>query len=427
MNIKAIVTNAALITSLVFSLNASSAEIIDRVAVVVDDDVIMETELQERIQQIAYKAQQQGSQLPPASEVRKQIMDQMILESLQQQMGRRAGVRISDQQLNQAMTTVAKGMGSSLDQFRQTLEADGSYNETREQIRRELILRQVQSGNISGKVIITDQEVDAYLDSVEGDVLKALQYRVTHIMLPLEEGKDIADGEILLSKATTEINAGIPLLQWLDIHNRSGKSPLQGGDLGWRKADDLPSIFADVVPTLSKGEAIGPIESGAGLHVVQVTSITGGEKLIEQTHARHILVKPSQVRSDQQCEDLLADLRNQIVNGNSDFADLAKTHTEDIGSAQEGGDLGWASPGQFVPAFEEALARTNIDEVTRPFKSQFGWHIIQVLERRQHDVSQDLLRQQAYGKLYDRKFATELETWLTRIRDEAYVDIKTTS
>ncbi|MFQ3324974.1 MAG: peptidyl-prolyl cis-trans isomerase SurA [Pseudomonadales bacterium] len=427
MNIKAIVTNAVLITSLIFSLNASSAEVIDRVAVVVDDDVIMATELEERVQQIAYKAQQQGSQLPPASEIRKQVMDQMILESLQLQMGRRAGVRISDQQLNQAMDTVAKNMGSSLDQFRQSLEADGSYNETREQIRRELILRQVQSGNISGKVIITDLEVDAYLDSVEGDVLKALQYRVTHIMLPLEEGEDKAGGKVLLSKAATEINDGVPLLQWLDIHNRSGKAPLQGGDLGWRKTDDLPSIFAEIVPTLDKGEAIGPIESGAGLHVVQVTSISGGEKLIEQTHARHILVKPSQVRSDQQCEDLLADLRSQIINGDADFADLAQANTEDIGSAQEGGDLGWASPGQFVPAFEEALARTNIDEVTMPFKSQFGWHIIQVLERRDHDVSQDLLRQQAYGKLYERKFSTELETWLQRIRDEAYVDIKATS
>ncbi|MFT6310691.1 MAG: peptidyl-prolyl cis-trans isomerase SurA [Porticoccus sp.] len=427
MNIKAIVTNAVLITSLLFSLNASSAEVIDRVAVVVDDDVIMATELEERVQQIAYKAQQQGSQLPPASEIRKQVMDQMILESLQLQMGRRAGVRISDQQLNQAMATVAKGMGSSLDQFRQSLEADGAYNEAREQIRRELILRQVQSGNISGKVIITDLEVDAYLDSVEGDVLKALQYRVTHIMLPLEEGEDKAGGKVLLSTAATEINDGVPLLQWLDIHNRSGKAPLQGGDLGWRKTDDLPSIFAEIVPTLDKGEAIGPIESGAGLHVVQVTSISGGEKLIEQTHARHILVKPSQVRSDQQCEDLLADLRSQIINGDADFADLAQANTEDIGSAQEGGDLGWASPGQFVPAFEEALARTNIDEVTMPFKSQFGWHIIQVLERRDHDVSQDLLRQQAYGKLYERKFSTELETWLQRIRDEAYVDIKATS
>jgi peptidyl-prolyl cis-trans isomerase SurA len=427
MNIKTIASTAALITSLIFSLNTNSAQIIDRVAVVVDDDVIMETELEERILQITYKAQQQGSQLPPATEVRKQVIDQMILESLQQQMGRRAGVRISDQQLNQAMTTVAKGMGTSLDQFRQTLEADGSYDETRNQVRRELILRQVQSGNISGKVIITDQEVDAYLDSVEGDALKALQYRVTHIMLPLEAGDNKINGEKLLTTATKEINDGVPLLQWLDIHNRSGKAPLQGGDLGWRKTDDLPSIFADIVPKLSKGEAIGPIVSGAGLHVVQVTSITGGAKLIEQTHARHILVKPSQVRTDQQCEKLLADLRKQIVNGNADFADLAKTHTEDIGSAQEGGDLGWASPGQFVPAFEEALARTEINEVTQPFKSQFGWHLIEVLERRQHDVSQDLLRQQAYGKLYDRKFSTELETWLTRIRDEAYVDIKTTS
>jgi peptidyl-prolyl cis-trans isomerase SurA len=427
MNIKAIVTNAALVTSLLFSLNASSAQVIDRVAVVVDDDVIMATELEERVQQIAYKAQQQGAQLPPASEVRKQVIDQMILESLQLQMGSRAGVRISDQQLNQAMATVAKGMGSSLDQFRQSLEADGAYNEAREQIRRELILRQVQSGNISGKVIITDLEVDAYLDSVEGALLKALQYRVTHIMLPIEEGADKAAGKVLLSTAAIEINNGIPLLQWLDIHNSSGKAPLQGGDLGWRTSDDLPSIFAEVVPALDKGEAMGPIESGAGLHVVQVTSISGGEKLIEQTHARHILVKPSQMRSDQQCEDLLADLRSQIINGDADFADLAQAHTEDIGSAQEGGDLGWASPGQFVPAFEEALAVTNIDAITPPFKSQFGWHIIQVLERRDHDVSQDLLRQQAYGKLYDRKFSTELETWLQRIRDEAYVDIKATS
>lgn len=409
------------------SLAVAAPQVLDTVAVIVDDDVVMESELTERIQQIEVQLKSQDRPMPPAAEVREQVLNQMIVESLQMQMAQRAGVRISDAQLNQAMSRVAGQNNLDLDQFRAMLEQQGlSYTATREQIRKEMIIQQVQSGNINNRVEVTDQEITNFLASSEGKQQSAAQYRIAHILLPMDsvgmaadEGRQTA----LLERAKRDINAGTDLVKWLDQYRKEGGTALQGGDLGWRKADDLPAVFAEIVPDTEPGQAAGPIRSAGGLHLVQVVERRGGPQIIDQTHARHILIKPSEIRTDEQSEQLLVDIRKRVIGG-EDFADLARQYSEDFGSAQEGGDLGWARKGQFVPIFEETMASLQIDQISQPIRSQFGWHILQVLERRKYDVSQEAARDQAYRYLFQRKFQDELDSWLQKIRDEAYVDIK---
>jgi peptidyl-prolyl cis-trans isomerase SurA len=409
------------------SLAVAAPQVLDKVAVIVDDDVVMESELTERIQQIEVQLKSQDRPMPPAAEVREQVLNQMIVESLQMQMAQRAGVRISDAQLNQAMSRVAGQNNLDLDQFRAMLEQQGlSYTATREQIRKEMIIQQVQSGNINNRVEVTDQEITNFLASSEGKQQSAAQYRIAHILLPMDsvgmaadEGRQTA----LLERAKRDINAGTDLVKWLDQYRKEGGTALQGGDLGWRKADDLPAVFAEIVPDTEPGQAAGPIRSAGGLHLVQVVERRGGPQIIDQTHARHILIKPSEIRTDEQSEQLLVDIRKRVIGG-EDFADLARQYSEDFGSAQEGGDLGWARKGQFVPIFEETMASLQIDQISQPIRSQFGWHILQVLERRKYDVSQEAARDQAYRYLFQRKFQDELDSWLQKIRDEAYVDIK---
>lgn len=407
----------------------ATTELLDQVAAIVDDDVIMSSELDDRITQIQYSLKEQGRPMPPAKEMRQQVLNQMIVENLQMQMARRAGVRISDAQLNQAMARVAAQNGLSLDQFRDKLKQQGmSYTNAREQIRNEMIIQQVQSGNINNRVEVTDQEITNFLASTEGKLLSAPQYHLSHILLPINNVSGQAgeaEQRALFERAKVDINAGTALVQWLNQYRQQGGTPpLQGGDLGWRKAGDLPAIFTEIVPTMAPGSAAGPIRSAGGLHLVQLIERRGGPQIIDQTHARHILVKTSEIRSDEQCEQLLGKLRQRAL-ADDDFADLARQFSEDFGSAQEGGDLGWAKKGQFVPAFEATMAALEIDQISEPFRSQFGWHILQVLERREYDISQETAREQAYRFLFQRKFEEELDAWLQKIRDEAYVDIKT--
>ncbi|MEH6549167.1 MAG: peptidylprolyl isomerase [Pseudomonadales bacterium] len=426
MTVKILRQLAGLLLSLSLISFSHAAQMLDRVVAVVDDDIVMESELNEQIEMVTKNIERQGAAMPPAEEIYREVLNKMIVESLQLQIARRAGVQISDAQLNQAMGTVASQMGASLDQFREQLLAEGSYYQTREQIRREMILRQVQNGSLSGKVLVTQPEIEAFLASNEGQQLTQARYRLSHILLPLTEdvSEDTVDSALSqLDTAAEEIRAGMPLLQWLSLYNQTSNKPLEGGDLGWRTADEMPSLFVEAVTEMGRGEVEGPLRSPAGLHLLQLADTTGGAKLVDQTKARHILVKTSEIRTEEQCQVLLSSIREQIMAG-SDFAELARKYTEDIGTAQEGGDLGWSQAGQFVPEFEQTMAITEIDEISEPFRSPFGWHIIQVVDRRQHDVREDMLKEQAYGYIYDRKFQQELETWLQKIRDEAYVDIK---
>ncbi len=409
------------------SNTALGLELLDQVAAIVDDDVVMESELEQRINQVKAQISSQDRPLPPADEMRRQILNQMIVENLQLQMARRAGVRISDAQLNDAMTRVAAQNNLNLEEFRAMLKQQGiSYTATREQIRNEMIIQQVQAGNINNRVEITDQEVDNFLQSKEGKTRTAPQYRISHLLLSMDDigmASDEVPQRREFERARQQIEAGTPLLEWLAQYRRDGGREIQGGDLGWRKESDLPAVFAEFVPSLEPGQVAGPIRSGAGMHLVQLVDRRGGPQIIDQTLARHILVKPSEIRTEQQSEQLLQDLRLQVLSG-EDFADLARQYSEDYGSAQEGGELGWSRPGQFVPEFEKTMNNLDIGEVSQPFRSQFGWHILQVEQRRKYDISAENDREQARRYLYQRKFQDELDAWLQKIRDEAYVDIK---
>ena len=335
-------------------------------------------------------------------------------------MAERVGLRIDDEQLNQAVTRVASRNNLTLPQFRQALlDSGASYREFREQIRREMLLQRVQAGNVNQRIQISDQEVENYLESEQGRQQTSPEYHLAHVLIAVPS--DASDSQWQQAEQRAKALAG---------RLRGGSKPealesdgVRVSDLGWRKGTDLPSLFADVAPNMQDGEVSQPLRSASGYHVIQLVESRGLREVVAQTRARHILLKPSAIRSEQQTLELAKTLRQRVLNGES-FHELAKEFSEDIGSAQEGGDLGWTSPGQMVPAFEQAMQNTDVGEISPPVKSQYGWHIIKVEDRRQQDVTDQLRERIARNAIHERKFQDELDIWLRKIRAEAYVDIK---
>ena len=426
MNIKQFALAIGLAFLSVFAGQVSAAtEILDQVVAIVDDDIIMASELRERIAAVRESIDARGIKPPPEDQLIRETLDRLILENIQLQMGRRVGVRISDAQLNGAMQRIAAQNRMTLEQFRQALEQSGqSYAAMREQVRREMTIQRVQGGNVNQRIQITDQEVDNFLATEEGQKMAQPEYHVLHALLAISPGA--SDSETNAAQAYVEqllsrIRAGESFEQV--ISSSTGKYTFTGGDLGWRKRDDLPSLFAEVAPGLAQGETSDPIRSDSGFHLVYMAEKRGGEQVVSQTQVRHILVKPSEIMTDEQARELVVELRNRAESG-EDFGDLAREYSEDIGSAQEGGDLGWTSPGQMVPEFEQAMNTTAVDQISDPVRTQFGWHILKVEGRRQEDMTSEAIRQQAMNYLHDRKYQEELDAWLRQIRDEAFVDIK---
>lgn len=406
----------------------AATQMLDRIIAIVDDDVITESQLRERIAQIKNTFKVQNRELPPEATLNKQLLDQLVLESIQLQMGRRAGVRISDAQLSDAMTTMAQRNRMSLEQFKNALESEGvSYEAMREQIRREMILSRVQQGNLGSKIQVTDQEVDNFLNSPEGKVLTDARYHLVHVLLPVESKasqSSVDAAKAVMSKLQSQWQTGSINFAQLEKQASFQGKKISVSDLGWRNSKELPSIFADVTPSLNEKQVSQPIRSASGWHLIKLVDKTGGSgQIVQQSHARHILVKPSTIRSEASTEKLAKNIASRLKNGD-DFAELARQYSEDPGSALQGGDLGWADPKSFVPEFTAALAKLKPGEISKPVKSPFGWHVIQLLERRQQDVSQVRWQNQAKNTLYQRKFEEELEGWLIKIRDEAFVEFK---
>lgn len=426
-----ILAASSLAISLAMTLSApvlAAAALLDKVAVIVEDDIIMESQLTERLTMVRNNVKQQSAEMPEEEELRHQVLERMIVESLQLQMGERAGVRINDAALNDAINNIARSNGMSLEQFRLALEADGaSYVDMRENIRQEMILKRVQQGNVNNRVQITEHEVENFLESEEGRLLTAPTYHVGHFML-------VNNGSMSEQESAAAFDAAKSLVASLragesfeDLVSRTEYKGFaaQGGDLGWRKQDDLPSIFTDVVPTLEVGQTADVVVAANGWHVLKLLEQRGGEKrMVDQTAVRHILVKTSEIMSVEQAYEKIASLHKAITEEEADFGELAKENSEDIGSALDGGDLGWTNPGQMVPEFEQMMANTEIGGVSAPFESQYGWHILRVDDRRTEDMSDRLVMNKASQYIYQRKFDEELEAWLQKIRDEAYVDIK---
>lgn len=402
----------------------AATEMLDQVVAIVDDDVIMASELRERLAVIAENLSARGVETPPEDELIREVLDRLILESIQTQMGDRFGVRISDVQLDEAMQRIAAQNRMTPERFAATLEQEGrSYAEIRENIRREMVIQRVQQGNVSQRIQITDQEIDNYLSTEEGQKLVQPEYRIVHALLPVESGASQsaidASGEYC-----AELVARIQGGEDFDaLIAGSTQYTFSGGDLGWRKLDDLPSLFQGLAQELSTGETADLLRSPSGWHIVKMMDRRGAELTVRQTKARHILIKPSEILSDQQARQQILSLKARIEAG-EDFAALAREHSEDIGSAQEGGELGWINPGQMVPEFENTMASTETGRLSQPVRSQFGWHLIEALDRREKDMSAEMRRAQINQHLHNRKYQEELDVWLRKIRDEAFVDIK---
>jgi peptidyl-prolyl cis-trans isomerase SurA len=393
---------------------------LDRIVAIVDEDIILASEVDERLTSVQQNIARSGQQGPPEEQLRREILDLLILENIQLQMADRVGLRIDDEQLTAAVGRVAAKNNMTLEQFRQALlDSGASYRDVREQIRREMLLQRVQMGNVNQRIQITDQEVTNYLNSEEGRARTSPEYRLAHLLVPVASDASDADRERARQQAQ---QLAAKLRKGAD-YTSLAQGSVNASDLGWRRETDLPSLFASVAPNMSDGGVSEPLQSASGYHVIQLLESRGLNETVAQTRASHILLKPSAIRSEAQTLSLAKELRQRVLNGDS-FRDLAKEYSEDIGSAQEGGDLGWTSPGQLVPEFQQAMEDTAIGDISEPVKSNFGWHIIKVVDRRQQNVSQDLRKRMARNVLHERKYQDELDIWLRKIRAEAYVDIK---
>jgi len=403
-------------------------KLLDQVVAIVDEDVILQTELEARINTITSRLSAQGTALPPRQVLEERVLDQLITESIQMQMADRAGMRISDNELNETMANIAERNGMSLPQFENQLEAEGvTYNQAREQIRKEMLTSRVQQRQVGNRVRVTDREVENYLESLEARGGNNAQYRLAYIFVSVDDPSDEAEVDAAREKAErlrSEIANGRDFRE-VAVAESDASNALEGGDMCWRAEGQLPSLVAPVVPELPVGEPSDVLENNSGFHLVMVMDKRGGEQqqMIQQHRVRHILVRPSEATTDSQAETVIRDLYQQLQNGAS-FSALAREYSDDPVSGSDGGNLGWVSPGQMVPAFEQAMLDADIGELRGPFRSQFGWHILQVQERRQKDISGDVRDAEARQAIYRRKFETELQNWLQEIRDEAFVEFK---
>jgi peptidyl-prolyl cis-trans isomerase SurA len=402
---------------------------LDYIVAIVDDDVVLASELVSRLDTVRKQMTAANMPIPPSDVLFNQMLERLIMEEIQLQMGQRAGVRIDDETLTTAIESIAKQNNMTIEQFTQALEHDGmNYREFREEVRREMIIQRVQRNRVNSRIYLSDEEIDAFLASPLGKRTLSDEYRVGHILLAVADDAPsdvVAAAERKANDIYVQLKGGADFRQ-LAVANSADSRALEGGDLGWRKAGELPSLFAEQVFALSVGETAEPIRSGSGFHIVQLLDKRGAStEVVEQTLVRHILVKPSEIRSDAETEALINDIYKRILAG-EDFGNLARTYSEDPGSGLAGGDLGWSEPEKFVPEFAEVMKATEIGKVSKPFHTSFGWHVLEVMDRRQHDMSEDARRNLAVRVLHNRRYEEELQEWLREIRDEAYVDIKVT-
>jgi peptidyl-prolyl cis-trans isomerase SurA len=430
MNLWKISKKSALIcASVLFVSIGATAQItlLDKVIAVVDDDIVLQSELDQRMATIYTQIQQSGTKAPPQDILLQQVLDRLISERLQLNIGYNAGIRIGDEELNQAMARIASSNKLTMEEYIAQIHAQGStVAVVREQIRNEITIMRVQQGKVMRRIRISEQELDNFLNSEEGRFLTSPDVNVGQILLSVASGTSLEDTDAILARAN-ELQAqaaGGTDFRQLAIANSADQSALQGGDLGWRKMAQLPGVFIDAVEQMDIGQVSDPIRSGAGYHLLKLYERRGGgEQLVEQHFARHILVKPNQIRDQETTVALLNELRDRSIAG-EDFAALAKEFSEDPGSALKGGELGWSTPGMFVPEFEQTMGSIALNEVSAPFSSQFGWHILQVTDRRNEDFSTNILRNRAQNMLRERKYEEELQVWLQEIRDEAFIEIK---
>jgi len=404
----------ALSVSIAFQLNAK-IEILDRVAIIVGDGVVLESQVNNMLENIKKRYQEQGAPLPPAEVMLEQVQERLIIEELQLQMGKQAGVRVGDGELNQAFENIAQNNGLSLEEFIKTLEAEGeSYEELRSQVRKEMIIQRVQRGRVGREVNITEQELDGFL-ATEGAVKELSPELFVRQILVLNKSK--ADSLLI------EINDGADFAT-LAKENSSSSNASSGGEMGWRNLTDLPTLFANALKDKKKGYVSPPLIGGSGFYILKLENKRGDlVRFEDQWNVRHILMMTTKLRDETFTKKELEEVRTRILDG-EDFGLLAKEFSEDPGSASRGGDLDWLSLGQTAPAFEKMMLESPLNEISPVFQSEFGFHFLQVLNMRTEDLTEEVIKDRAYGILFARKYDEELENTLRTTRAEAFVEFK---
>ncbi|URQ61469.1 peptidylprolyl isomerase SurA [Pantoea alhagi] len=406
----------------------AAPQVVDKVAAVVNNGVVLESDVDGMMHSVKAQAQQAGQQLPDDRTLRHQIVERLVMDNIILQMGKQMGVQISDQQLDQAIANIAAQNRMSLDQMRSRLAYDGvNYNAYREQIRKEMQIAEVRNNEVRRRVTILPQEVETLAKQVSAQNTQGTELNISHILLPLPENptqQQVDDQENLAKQLMSELKSGADFGK-LAVTYSADPQALQGGNMGWGKIEELPTLFAQAVSTAKKGDIVGPIRSGVGFHILKVNDLRGEKQNISVTevHARHILLKPSPILTDDQARQKLTQIATDIKSGKISFAAAAKQFSDDPGSANQGGDLGWSSPEIFDPAFRDALLRLQKGETSQPIHSSFGWHLIQLLDTRQVDKTDAAQKERAYRLLFNRKFAEEAQTWMQEQRASAYVKI----
>lgn len=402
---------------------------LDKVAVLVDESVVLESEVAELIKTVKTNALRNNQALPSDRVLRTQAVERLITESLQMQMAERIGIQISDPQLEQTIRNFAAAEGATMQELRVQVESEGmSWDQYRERIRKELISGEVTRANVRRRIYITPQEVNNMIKLIDEQGAEQVEFHLGHILVGFPSGaaqQDIDDAKERADAVLRLLNKEDSDFAKIAVTASSGAKALEGGDLGWMNVNTMPTLFAEAVQDAKKDDLIGPIRSGAGFHILKIHEIRGKQTTeIEEVNARHILIQPSVILSEERAQEMLKEFKEQVSAGEADFAELAREHSKDPGSASRGGELGWSDPSVYVPAFKDTLAvLSEPDELSDPVRSVHGWHLIQLIGKRVGDVTEKLKREKAQQLLFQRKFGEEREAWIREMRDQAFIEV----
>ncbi|WP_054759818.1 peptidylprolyl isomerase [Methylomonas koyamae] len=417
---------ATLLYALSFYVGLAQAQVLDRIVAVVEEDVILERELNAEVAAISNKLNSSNVMVPPEFVLRKQVLERMVVDKLQRQMAAKSGIQISDEMLHASVADIAARNGLSVDAFRSELARQGmDYKSFEDNLRNEIIINQLRGREIGARVKVTDAEVQHYLETQSKAGQSGAQYHLGHILIAVPEGASASAIQKAKDKADqviADLRGGKDFKQ-VAVGISDGDNALKGGDLGWRGIGQIPSLFTDIVGTMNQGDVSEAIRSPSGFHIIKMLETEGGSQhIVTKTKVRHILIKTNELVDDAEAQKRLLALRERISDGD-DFAALARAHSDDKGSAINGGSLDWVGPGALVPPFEEAMNKLAINEISAPVQTQFGWHMIQVLGRESQDNSEQFRKDKIREEIRKRKIEEETELWLRRLRDEAYVEI----
>lgn len=418
---------AATLTTCVM-LNCQAVETkVDAVAAIVNNSVVLETEVRDMVARVKKNAAKQGQTLPSDSALQVQALERLIMNSLQLQVAKRMGLQITDAQLDQTIENIAREQKVSVEQFRaQVVREEGSYELFRERLREEITTGEVLRANVQRRIYVSPQEIDTLTKMMEQQGASNEQYNIGHILLALPgqpSEEQIKDAESKAAKVMELLRGGSDFKK-IAIASSSAETALEGGDMGWMNINEMPTLFADQVRGKKKKDLIGPLRSGAGFHILTIFDIKGANVVeFEEISSRHVLIKPSIIVSEEKAKNMLAKFAVDFKAGKADFAKFAKEHSEDPGSRLKGGELGWADPNVFVPEFRDTLKSLKKDQLSEPFRTEHGWHIVQLMDRRTVDATAEKKREQVTRMIYNRRFNEESSNFLREIRDEAFIEV----